>query len=516
MGTDRSGAHGVALALFLPLCPSSPPLLAPRSGKFFIHQKTIDFFQSIVNSILENALKQVAFPDETFKIVGGHVDITNTVLAGVTFQAQEVGLVAPDQLTIDLNDFTGSVTANWEYHTILGIHFGGTADISFAQTSIATLFSFTSNAAGSPVISLDKTDVTIDDLNIKLHGGGAWLWNFIIGLFKHSLINNLESKIDSVAETEFTKVTQAIMAKYPLVIALTGKLFNNTQLNIPLMPTPASAPGGDLPFTMTSDYLVAAGEFQFSSTTNTSRDPRVHDWIPNELPTNPSGTAPMMGLAIDESFVGSALWSLEQNKAFDGELLPSDFKPSSIFQLNTHSISTEYPALYAAYPNNNLTVDFYQYNDAPPSATTSPTGNAWSDAFVAQINVVDPTQPSPIVPVCQLLINFTLDSQFDLDVNATTHEVELKGLISPLVFTAEIIWAGIDPGSFANSVQGLVTALANDLVVPIIDGQWGGTQIRCAHDNQRNGPLCSAVSDSLCLSACPVCPSLCVSLWQVC
>jgi hypothetical protein len=76
--------------------------------------------QGIVNSILVSDLTNLPLPDETIKIVGGHVDLSNIVLKNVVFDAQEVGLVAPNQVTIDFTNFSGELDLNWEYHGPFG------------------------------------------------------------------------------------------------------------------------------------------------------------------------------------------------------------------------------------------------------------------------------------------------------------------------------------------------------------------------------------------------------------
>jgi hypothetical protein len=119
MPTERS--------LFEPMHQRHQPLSVdqlgdapPATAKAFIHQSFIDFVQGIVNSILVSDLSNVPLPDETVKIVGGHVDLTNIVLKNVVFNAQEVGLVPPNQVTIDFTNFSGELDLNWEYHGPFG------------------------------------------------------------------------------------------------------------------------------------------------------------------------------------------------------------------------------------------------------------------------------------------------------------------------------------------------------------------------------------------------------------
>ena len=302
-------------------------------------------------------------------------------------------------------------------------------------------------------------------------GGGAWLINFLIKLFKGLLIDILQKKIDDVATTEFNNILSTIEQKYPLVMPLTGALLNTTQINLGLVPSTSSAAADDntpSAFLVNGDYLIASGEFDFQSTTNSTVDPRQHDWIPDSMPTNPAGNAPMMGIAFDEYFLGSLLFTLSQNGKLDFTLDNDKLPPSSVISLNTKLFSTEYPALYAAYPNNNVSMVFAQYEDSPPLATTSPAGTSWSNVATMMLNVIDPTQPDPVVPVCLIMFNYSINTNFEIKDN-TTSTAYFGGSISPLIFDASIIWAGINPGSFDTSIAGLIQALADDILIPILD-----------------------------------------------
>jgi hypothetical protein len=378
------------------------------------------------------------------------------------------------QVTIDFSNVQGELDFDWVYHGPLGIHDHGSATVKFSQTSISTLFTFSSDASGRPSIVLTSLDVEIDDLDIHLSGGGAWLINFLIKLFKGALIDTLENKISDVVTADFNNILAAIQAKYPLVIQLAGAMLNTTQLNLGLVPSSAittDAAVQDTPaaFSISGEYLVVAGELGFTSTTNTTTDGRVHDWIPDSLPANPNGTAPMFGASFDEYVLGSLLFVLTENGVFDMHLDNDMLPPDSLIRLNTHLFATEYPALYAAYPNNNITFDLVQYNGQPPAATTTPTGTTWTDMVAVTLNVIDPNQSDPVVPVCNLLVNYTLNTVFDFVTNATG-ATDFTGTISPLVFDATVLWADINPDNFASDVQDFVTAITDDVLIPILDG----------------------------------------------
>lgn len=92
------------------------------TAKVFVHAKLINLFQSVVNSILNNALTNMALPDASEKITGGSVDITNININYISFAAQDVGLTAPNNMAINLNNLDGKVTLDWSVHISLRAH----------------------------------------------------------------------------------------------------------------------------------------------------------------------------------------------------------------------------------------------------------------------------------------------------------------------------------------------------------------------------------------------------------
>lgn len=86
------------------------------TAKVFVHSKLINLFQSVVNSVLNNALTNMALPDASEKVTGGHVDITNININYITFKAQDVGLTPPNKMAINLNNLDGKVTLDWCVH----------------------------------------------------------------------------------------------------------------------------------------------------------------------------------------------------------------------------------------------------------------------------------------------------------------------------------------------------------------------------------------------------------------
>jgi hypothetical protein len=72
-----------------------------------------------------------------------------------------------------------------------------------------------------------------------------------------------------------------------------------------------------------------------------------------------------------------------------------------------------------------------------------------------------------VQPVAQLMVTANISALLGLVDNTTG--VYVDGKISPLELTVQVMWSALDPGTLASAVQGLVSVLVNDAVLPIVD-----------------------------------------------
>ena len=104
--------------------------------------------------------------------------------------------------------------------------------------------------------------VGMDDLNIHLTGGGAWLINFLIKLFKGTLRKTIASKVTDAATNAFATLFTNLQQKYPLALPMTGKLLEGTQFNTAMVPTGAN---GDAPFSINGTQQVHPSSLRTAS-----------------------------------------------------------------------------------------------------------------------------------------------------------------------------------------------------------------------------------------------------------
>jgi len=233
---------------------------------------------------------------------------------------------------------------------------------------------------------------------------------------------------------------------------------------LPLVPAGAQI----APFSVAGGYMVMAGEWAFQSTTNTTLDPRAHTYIPDSLPAAPSGNAPMFGIAFDDYFMGSLLYSATQNKMFDFSLDNSKLPPGSPIQLNTNFLQAEFPALYQKYPNHDLIIDITQSSELPPTVTATPEGNIIDNMANMVLNVVDPTASPSKVPICGISFNYTLSAKMDITDN-TTNTMYLTGNISPLVFAGTLEWSALPADHLAGDIASFVQGIVDSLAIPMVN-----------------------------------------------
>jgi len=479
-----------------PLTATSDP-----TTKIFLHERGVDLVQSLLVSIVVSDLQHLPLPDTNFSLLLGKVYITHAVIKDFKLKAHSIELVAPNQLKLDFTDISGRVTLDWRYEAGL-VKDHGTGDNQFSQTSISTLFSFSSDPEGRPAISMNKLAVEVGHLDIHLAGGASWLLNPLIKLLQGILIKDIEKKINDAASKSINEIVGAIEQKYPLQLPMTGSTaLNETVLNMPLVPTPAAAwleyeqkvaalesvdwfnkpvlrpptsasDSDPTPFAVADGYLIASAHLFFESISNHTVDPDVRGMIPDEMPRNPNGTAPMFGFRFDDYLLNSLLYSLTQNGAFnfiiDNEHLPS----GSIITLTTMLFKTEYPALYEAYPDYNMSLGIEQFQGRPPRLTTTSKGFTSSNEIQLTMNVIDPSQSDPVVPVCALLVKYSWDASFSIDdSDPKSPKMLLRGHLDPWSFNIETIWTKYDAQHLPHDLQEFYQTIMNYVVLPQINAK---------------------------------------------
>jgi hypothetical protein len=486
----RKGHHVATQPKLVATALVAPKDAPEATGKFFVHSSGVAFFQNIVDAIIESDLQDLPLPDDEIDgPLGIKLYLSSIVLKNTVFNAHNISFVSPDQLNLVIDDISGELDLNWHYKSFL-LSLSGTATANFADTSINVMLTFDSDPTGKPVVTMSSISVDIESLNVHVSGDGSWLWNAIIGLLKPWLKKIVSGKIQDIASQDFNQILSQIHAKYPLAVPLTGT-FNDTVLNLPLVPGTASPPAApkkknnkslrgsigtaeyvseDAPraFSISGEYLVVAGEWGFTSTKNSTADPRPHSYVPDALPASPAGTPPMFGASLDEEFFGSLMWTLTQNGLFDLHLEDKDLPPKSIFHMNTKFISAEYPALYQKYPDMNFTIDIRQEYDLPPIVETTPDGTTITNTAMLTMSVIDPSASNPVIPVMDVRVNLSLSMAFDV-LDNTTSTYYFMGDVKPLVIDAAVVWADPEPGTIVNNIVEIISGIANGAVIPIVD-----------------------------------------------
>lgn len=438
---------------------------APEAtGKFFVSSEGVIFAQKIVDEIIITDIHNMQIPDETLSLpLGAKLQLSSIKLQNVQFNDHNATFIAPNQLQLQITDIAGELDLDWHYKGVI-LHFGGSATNKFSGTSINAAFAFAADDTGRPMITLANLGVSIGSLDVHISGGGSWLWNVIIDILKPWLRKIVAGKIQKAASADFQAVTAKIQQAYPLVMPLPSvpKMLENINLNLPLVADSAA-------FDVAGEYLVMRMDAYFSSTENSTTDPRPHTYIPDSLPPSPSGTAPAFGIAFDEAFLGSLLFSLTQNGVFNLHLTNADLPPTAPIKLNTAFIQSIYPSLYKAYPNKDLALDIKQFGDQPPVASTTTTGTTFSSSGEMSMSVVD-GNTTIAADVCNVHFNYSLSMQFAM-IDNTTNTMYFTGEISPLIFNTVVISANpAPPVYFAGDISNMLTGITNAILVPMIDG----------------------------------------------
>lgn len=450
----------VALALSAPCAVrGAAEVDASRTATFFLHESGINFFQSIVTAGIQQAMSNISLPDVSTSAGGGTVTMSNIVMHSVQLTAQQVTLVSPNELSVSFSNIAGEVDLDWYFKGLLGVHDHGTGTNQLSDTDFTYVIAFAVDDTGRPAWKLSSLEVSIGDLDVTLSGGGSWLLNILIKVIKGILKSQIESQVETIGTTVFTSVLGAIGTYYPMSITMPAPL-NHTQLNLPL--------SVEDPYTITGEYLVAGCDWWFQSTTNTTLDGGAHDTLPLTFPSSPTGATAMFGFGFDDFFFNSLFFSMAQNGVFDFTIDNSLLPAGSAIELTTKIISTEFPALYAKYPGNNITFVVEQPYDLPPVITTTSAGTTWTNTALVTLNVIDPSQDPEVVPICGINVHYNTTAMFGI-VDNTTDTWYLTGKFAPVVISTDVAWSTLTPGSFASDLRGIMTAVVDYIALPLLN-----------------------------------------------
>jgi hypothetical protein len=85
-------------------------------------------------------------------------------------------------------------------------------------------------ASGKPVVTVTNANVNIENIDIKLHGGASWLYNFFIGILKGTIVHAIDTALSNAVTTNVDNGVNTALSTLPMSLPINSKLSINYEI----------------------------------------------------------------------------------------------------------------------------------------------------------------------------------------------------------------------------------------------------------------------------------------------
>jgi len=144
------------------------------------------------------SVEPVHVPDKSVTVLGVTGGFANMTLNNIDFSAATLGRSTSDnEILFELTKVTALITNNWAFSGF-GVSKSGSGHVLVNETTVRVWVGIGEDDAGEFTVNLDKADIVIGDLDIRVDGGNEVILNWMISEFKPLLIDAIESSFQVV------------------------------------------------------------------------------------------------------------------------------------------------------------------------------------------------------------------------------------------------------------------------------------------------------------------------------
>ncbi|CAM6027186.1 unnamed protein product [Sphagnum balticum] len=396
----------------------------------------------LVNQILKE-ITPLSLPDMHSQVKSpiGQVDaaITHFQLSGANVSHSDVEL-AKAGITVFAGDITAQIRLHWAYqYTSSYIPFplgdGGWADIEVKGMQ-AGATSTLQACNGTLRFIVVECGTYIEDLDIRLHGGASWLYQWFVYAFDDEIRGAIESAISTAIISGAGKL-DTFLLELPRILPID----DTSAIDVTVVDDPFVGP----------TFLSVAAKGEFVSLKKSTVPPQPdHSLSPGIFCKD---SAKMVTIALCDYVINSAAEVYYEAGELDWFV---DKLPQQSL-LNTAFWKWVIPQLYKKYPNEDMALDF-SVSGAPQVDFTKDGANALAAADLTILVKTD----NGSVPVACLSMTLSMDAIAGLVGNNITAEVTLKDL------NLQLKWSEI--GKFpVKLMQSTVRMIVAKVIIPIVN-----------------------------------------------
>ncbi|KAL2613523.1 hypothetical protein R1flu_025215 [Riccia fluitans] len=402
-----------------------------------------------VKDVLINEILAAATPLDIPDIVArvnspiGRVDttVTQIVLSGVQVKYSKIEL-GDTGITIYAAGIKASILMDWRYqYTATYVPFpvtdAGTAEVEVTGMQAGVTFSM-NEINGTLSLNVEECGTYVEDLNISLHGGASWLYNWFVLAFYDRIRSSVEGQI-----TAQMKIGVEHLDKWLLELPRRVPIDDTSAIDVTVVDNPLMSP--------TFLSVGAKGEFVALKSPKPFPDPDTE--LTAGLFCDQS--VKMLTIALSDYVLNSA-----GSVYYDSGLLQWDVDelPGKKY-LNTASWKYIIPQLYKKYPNEDMVLNFAAAE--PPQVNLSKDGISAVSSVDMTIKVKDAATSEQTAVAC-ISLSVSMDAVASLDEGNISAQATLNDL------TVALKWSNV--GNFpVLLVQATVKTIVKDVVLPLLN-----------------------------------------------
>ncbi|KAK3597547.1 hypothetical protein CHS0354_018144 [Potamilus streckersoni] len=322
----------------------------------------INFANKVAMNALAAKIRTFSVPDQHGDSGGVEYDLTNMRVTGFTEPQSNIVFLPGAGLQWTAHGAGVSMHGDFHYKIhkkwIPSISGSGSFDISVSGLDFSINMILGVDVNGRPTIAASGCSCGISSVNIKFHGGWAWLYNLFSGKLEDTVKKTLKNKICDSVTTQINEEGGKKLASLPVTVKL-GRRF---LLDYRLLQTPNFQPS----------YMETfhKGEiFWLGDETDAPFEPPTMADI--------GDTQKMMYLWISDYMFNTLGYAAQMHNYLVRNITAADLPPDERGILNTTCTSficlgSLIPQLQKAFPNSTVELNLFSGN--PPTMTITSEG----------------------------------------------------------------------------------------------------------------------------------------------
>jgi lipopolysaccharide-binding protein len=295
--------------------------------------------------VLQQQLSSVSVPDVSgsgsVPVIGtinyqlSKINISSLALPSASFVIDPTA----QGFQTSVSDASAQVVMNWHYSMQNWPHTSdsGSANIAISSTSVSMVTSVAGTPAGSLHLTAQSPSVNIGNFDITVHGGQAWLYNFLLGIFSGNLKGSIENALAGAIQQAVDQNANQALATVPLTAPITDGIVIDYALVGPLA--------------YNSQYFGTGHDGTFVVAKNPVRAPGEPIVLPESV-----DLSRQFQFMISSYSANSAAFAFQEAGELEITIVNSDLPANSPLKLNTSDLSwlVLAPGLYNQFPNQAI------------------------------------------------------------------------------------------------------------------------------------------------------------------